>query len=156
MTSRRVVIASGGNATTGPDGAAGVETVIDKASTAAVLAGEVAADTLVIATDVPNVMTDFGTPSERPLGRITVAEMRSHAATGQSARGSMGHEVEAALGFVEDGDSAAGGRTAVITLEHIADAGTVVQKDPPAHHRSHAGGGTPQEGHDPRSATKEE
>jgi carbamate kinase len=88
------------------------------ALTAAGFAREVEADTLVIATDVPNVMVDFGQPSARPLGRVTVAQLREHAAAGQFARGSMGPKVEAALRFVE-----AGGKRAVITsLEHIADA----------------------------------
>jgi carbamate kinase len=102
------------------DGSAlrGVEAVIDKDLTAAILAREVDADTLVIATDVPNVMIDFGQPTARPLGRVTAAELREHAAAGQFARGSMGPKVEAALRFVE-----AGGARAVITsLEHIADA----------------------------------
>ena len=78
------------------------------------------ADTLVIATDVPNVMVDFGTPSVRPLGRVTVEEMRKHAAEGQFARGSMGPKVEAALRFVEGG----GSRAVITSLEHIADAVT--------------------------------
>ena len=96
----------------------GVEAVIDKDLTAAILAREVDADTLVIATDVPNVMIDFGRPEQRPLGRVTVAQLRQHAADGQFARGSMGPKVEAALRFVD-----AGGSRAVITsLEHIADA----------------------------------
>src|SRR5205085_2304194 len=68
----------------------GVEAVIDKDLTAAILAREVHADTLVIATDVAHVMVDFGTPSARPLGRVTAAELREHAAAGQFARGSMG------------------------------------------------------------------
>src|SRR3954449_8065840 len=97
----------------------GVEAVIDKDLTAAILAAELDADTLVIATDVPNVMVDFGTPSARPLGRVRVAELREPAAEGQFARGSMGPKVDALLRFVE-----AGGSRAVITsLEHIADAG---------------------------------
>jgi carbamate kinase len=100
------------------DGLRGVEAVIDKDLTAAILAREVDADTLVIATDVPNVMVDFGTPSARPLGRVTADELREHAAAGQFARGSMGPKVDAALRFVD-----AGGHRAVITsLEHIADA----------------------------------
>jgi carbamate kinase len=99
-------------------GLRGVEAVIDKDLTAAILAREADADTLVIATDVPNVMLDFGTPDQRPLGRVTTAEARKHAAAGQFARGSMGPKVEAALRFIE-----AGGSRAVITsLEHIADA----------------------------------
>ncbi|TFV73011.1 carbamate kinase [Blastococcus sp. CT_GayMR19] len=123
-----VVCAGGGGIPVvddGQDGHAlrGVEAVIDKDLTAAILARDLGADTLVIATDVPHVMIDFGQPTARPLGRVTVAEMRAHAAAGQFARGSMGPKVEAALRFVEGGDSAAGGRRAVITsLEHIADA----------------------------------
>jgi carbamate kinase len=124
-----VVICAGGGGIPvvddGQDGHAlrGVEAVIDKDLTAAILARDLGADTLVIATDVPHVMIDFGQPTARPLGRVTVAEMRAHAAAGQFARGSMGPKVEAALRFVEGGDSATGGRRAVITsLEHIADA----------------------------------
>lgn len=99
-------------------GLRGVEAVIDKDLTAAILAREVEADTLVIATDVPNVMVDFGTPSARPLGRVTAAELREHAAAGQFARGSMGPKVAAALRFVEAG----GSRSVITSLEHIADA----------------------------------
>jgi carbamate kinase len=107
---------------THPDGSAlrGVEAVIDKDLTAAILAREVGADALVIATDVPNVMIDFGTPSARPLGRVTAAELREHAAAGQFARGSMGPKVQAALRFVESG----GERAVITSLEHIADAVT--------------------------------
>ena len=119
-----VVCAGGGGIPVvddGRDGSAlrGVEAVIDKDLTAAILAREVDADTLVIATDVPNVMIDFGQPSARPLGRVTVAEMREHAAAGQFARGSMGPKVEAALRFVEVGRTP---RAVITSLEHIADA----------------------------------
>jgi carbamate kinase len=117
-----VVCAGGGGIPVVEDGAAlrGVEAVIDKDLTAAILAREVAADTLVIATDVPNVMVDFGTPSARPLGPVTADELRAHAAAGQFARGSMGPKVEAALRFVEGG----GTRAVITSLEHITDAVT--------------------------------
>jgi carbamate kinase len=120
-----VVCAGGGGIPVvddGQDGHAlrGVEAVIDKDLTAAILAREVHADTLVIATDVPNVMIDFGTPSARPLGRVTAAELRKHADAGQFARGSMGPKVDAALRFVEGG----GSRAVITSLEHIADAVT--------------------------------
>jgi len=118
-----VVCAGGGGIPVvddGQDGHAlrGIEAVIDKDLTAAILAHELGADTLVIATDVPNVMVDFGTPSQRPLGRVTAAELREHAAAGQFARGSMGPKVEAALRFVDRG----GKRSVITSLEHIADA----------------------------------
>jgi carbamate kinase len=120
-----VVCAGGGGIPVvddGVDGHAlrGIEAVIDKDLTAAILARDLDADTLVIATDVPAVMVGFGTPDQRPLGRVSVAELRDHAAHGEFARGSMGPKVEAALRFVE-----AGGKRSVITsLEHIADAVT--------------------------------
>ncbi|MCU1619256.1 MAG: arcC, partial [Modestobacter sp.] len=82
------------------------------------LARELAADTLVIATDVPHVMVDFGMPSARPLHQVTAAELRELAAAGQFARGSMGPKVEAALRFVAGG----GSRAVITSLEHITDA----------------------------------
>ncbi|MGY1741431.1 MULTISPECIES: carbamate kinase [unclassified Blastococcus] len=153
-----VVCAGGGGIPVADDGPAlrGVEAVIDKDLTAAVLARDVAADALVLATDVPNVMVGFGTPQARALGRVTPAELRTHAAAGEFARGSMAPKVEAVLRFVTGG----GARAVVTSLEHITDAvtgddvGTVLQKDPPAPHRSQARGGSPQEGHIP--TTKEE
>ena len=109
----------------------GVEAVIDKDLTAALLARALGAQVLVIATDVPHVMVGFGTPGARPLRRVTPAELRGHQAAGEFARGSMGPKVQAALRFVEAG----GSRAVVTSLEHIADAvagddvGTVVQQE---------------------------
>ena len=108
----------------------GVEAVIDKDLTAALLAGTLDADVLVIATDVDHAAVDWGTSEQRDLGRVTLAEMRAHATQGQFASGSMGPKVEAAVRFVE-----AGGRRSVITsLAHITDAveggfGTVIEPD---------------------------
>jgi carbamate kinase len=105
----------------------GVEAVIDKDLTAAVLARALGADVLVIATDVEQVVLNFGTPQQQPLGAVTAAQLRTHAEAGEFGSGSMGPKVEAVLRFVADG-----GRRAVITdLQRIADAvtgpvGTVV------------------------------
>jgi carbamate kinase len=128
-----VVCAGGGGVPVVDDGRdgghlRGVEAVIDKDLTAALLARELDAELLVIATDVPHVVVGFGTPAARPLRRVTPAELREHAAAGQFARGSMAPKVEAVLRFVD-----AGGTRAVITsLEHISaavagdDVGTVL------------------------------
>jgi carbamate kinase len=104
----------------------GVEAVIDKDLTAAVLARQLGVGTLVIATDVESVMVDFGTPQARPLGTVAVAEMRALAAAGQFPSGSMGPKVEAACRFAERG-----GRAIITSLHRIAaalagQAGTVV------------------------------
>jgi carbamate kinase len=124
-----VVAAGGGGIPVVRDGdtVRGVEAVIDKDLTAAVLARAVGAEVLVIATDVEAVSLDFGGPAQRQLGQVTVTELRQHAAAGQFTSGSMGPKVEAVCRFVE-----AGGQRAVITsLDRIADgvlghAGTVV------------------------------
>ncbi len=109
----------------------GVEAVIDKDLGAALLGRTVAADVLVIATDVPNAVLRYGSPDAEPLGRVTVTELRGLAAQGHFASGSMGPKVDAACRFVE-----AGGAYAVIgSLEQIVDAaagnaGTVVVPNP--------------------------
>ena len=82
-----VVCAGGGGipvADDGRDGSAlrGVEAVIDKDLTAAILARDLDADTLVIATDVPNVMIDFGS---RPPGRWAGSPSPSCASTPRPA-----------------------------------------------------------------------
>ena len=99
-----VVVAAGGGGipvVRDADGSVhGVEAVIDKDLTAAVLARAIGADALVIATDVENAVLDFGTPRRDPLGRVPLAEMEGYAADGQFASGSMGPKVEAAMRFV--------------------------------------------------------
>ncbi|MFI1169479.1 carbamate kinase [Streptomyces sp. NPDC020801] len=126
-----VAVAAGGGGipvARGADGSEhGVEAVLDKDLTAALLATAVGAQTLVIATDVPHAMLDFGTPRQRPITRITAAELRRHAASGQFTEGSMGPKVEASLRFAD-----CGGRAVITSLDRITEAvagtvGTVVE-----------------------------
>ena len=124
-----VVCAGGGGVPVTRDAAGrlgGVEAVIDKDLTAAVLARQLGVRTLLIATDVETVMAGWGTPEARPLGQVRVAQMRALADQGQFPSGSMGPKVEAACRFAE-----AGGRAIITSLRQIADAlagraGTVV------------------------------
>lgn len=107
----------------------GVEAVIDKDLGAAVLARDLRADVLVIATDVPNAVVGWGTPDAAPVGAVGVAELRALAAEGHFASGSMGPKVDAACRFVEQG----GERAIITSLQHITDAldgaaGTVVHR----------------------------
>jgi carbamate kinase len=93
----------------------GVEAVIDKDLGAALLARSIAVDVLVVATDVPQAVLRFGTPEAEPLGTVTVARLREHAAEGHFASGSMGPKVDAVCRFVEHG----GGRAVITSLDHI-------------------------------------
>lgn len=107
----------------------GVEAVIDKDLAAAILGRTLRVDVLVIATDVENVSVDFGTPAQRPLGTVSVTDLREHARAGHFGSGSMGPKVEAACRFVEAG----GRRTVITSLDRITGAvtgtaGTVVER----------------------------
>ena len=75
----------------------GVEAVIDKDRASALLARELDADILVLATDVDGVYIGWGTPDQR---RIDAATPESLAGLDLVA-GSMGPKVEAAVDFVE-------------------------------------------------------
>lgn len=108
----------------------GVEAVIDKDLTAALLAHSLECDILIIATDVDHAMVDYGTPEQRPLGFTSLAQMQAYAADGQFASGSMGPKVDAAMRFAQTG-----GRSIITSLAHITDAverefGTVIDTTP--------------------------
>jgi len=89
----------------------GVEAVIDKDLASQLLANDVDADLLVLATDVDAVYTDWGTPQQARLDRVTPAELRSIS----FPAGSMGPKVEAVARFVE----ATGKRAAIGALDDI-------------------------------------
>lgn len=102
----------------------GVEAVVDKDATSAMLAEQLDADLLVIATDVEGVHLDWGTPRSRRLDRATPEELEGLGL----AEGSMGPKVEAAARFVR----ATGKRAVIGSLDELAAmvegrAGTVVE-----------------------------
>lgn len=106
------------------DGLRGVEAVVDKDLTSALLAKETGADALLLLTDVAAVEDGYGTVSARPLRRVTSEELR----TRSFPAGSMGPKVTAACRFVDGG-----GRFAAIGRLDAAEdlvagrAGTVVR-----------------------------
>ena len=127
-----VVVAAGGGGipvVRGPQGdVRGVEAVIDKDLTAALLARSVGADVLMIATDVDHAIVGYETASAAPIRDVTLEEMRVLAAGGHFAIGSMGPKVAAAMQFVDQG----GQRAVITSLKHIqtavtGDFGTVIQ-----------------------------
>jgi carbamate kinase len=91
----------------------GVEAVVDKDLTAALLAVALGAETLVLATDVDAVYDDYGTPSQRAIVRATPADLRAREFTA----GSMGPKVEAVCRFVER----TGGHAVIGRLDQIDD-----------------------------------
>lgn len=84
----------------------GVEAVIDKDRSSAVLAQDLEADLLVIATDAPAVFLDYGTPTQREVAAASPDAISAYA----FPEGSMGPKVEAACAFARS----APGRVAAI------------------------------------------
>jgi carbamate kinase len=104
----------------------GVEAVIDKDLASALLAKELAADALLIVTDVDAVYSGWGTPDQRAIRRATPDAL----AESEFAAGSMGPKVRAACTFVEE----TGGFAAIGSINDTpallrGDAGTIVSLD---------------------------
>ena len=122
-----VICAGGGGIPVVKNGAGrlhGVEAVIDKDLSAALLAVELGADALLLLTDVDGIQVDYGTPSARPLRDAPPSELEAL----DLPAGSTRPKADAARRFVEGGGQFA----AIASLEDAAaavdgDAGTIVQ-----------------------------
>jgi carbamate kinase len=120
LLDRRLIVICGGGGgvpvVVDPGGAIrGVEAVIDKDHSAALLAEGVGADALLLLTDAPCLFEEFGTSRQKPIRIARAADLKGRAFEG----GSMGPKVEAACRFVER----TGGWAAIGALE---DAGAIV------------------------------
>ncbi|MEU4207163.1 carbamate kinase [Rothia terrae] len=104
----------------------GVEAVIDKDLCSALLAENLDADLLVIATDVEGVYQGWGTPDQEMLSTLKVSEIDEL----NLAAGSMGPKVEAARNFAQHtGKRAVIGALADIEDLVLGKAGTTVVPD---------------------------
>ena len=81
----------------------GVDAVIDKDRTSAVLARDIGARLLVILTDVPKVALHFGTERQKDLDLLDLDEAVRYLEEGHFPSGSMGPKVEAAIDFLRGG-----------------------------------------------------
>ena len=126
VESGALVVCAGGGIPVAIDGLGnmhGVEAVVDKDLTAALLARRLDADLLLLLTDVDAVHANWGAQGERPLAHLTARELREM----DFAADSMGPKVEAACRFAE----ATGHRAAIGALTNAArvargEAGTQV------------------------------
>ena len=117
-----VVIAGGGGGIPvlrrGDGTRTGIEAVIDKDLTSALMAQALGIGTIMILTGVARVAVDFGTPAQRDLDSATLAEIRRHRDDGQFPPGSMGPKIDAAIDFIERG----GERVVIGPLDRAVDA----------------------------------
>ncbi len=87
-----------------------VEAVIDKDLASSLMATLIGADELYILTDVPYIYLDYGTPEQKILEHIDIADAKKYLQEGKFGEGSMAPKVRAAIQFIENG-----GKKAVIT-----------------------------------------
>lgn len=115
-----VVVAVGGGGipvvADGEGNLVGIAAVIDKDLACSLLATCVDAELLLITTSVEHVCLDFGTPRQRPIERMTLAEAGRYLAEGvHFAEGSMAPKIQAVIGFLERG----GGRAIVTDPDNV-------------------------------------
>jgi len=112
----------------------GVEAVVDKDLTSAMLAVQLQADTLAIITGEDAAYRDFGTPDQTALTALTVSEARPLLASGQFPAGSMGPKIQAAINFLT-GSVSPDAQVLITSFAHVeaaldGQAGTCVTRDP--------------------------
>ena len=94
----------------------GVDAVIDKDRASALLAQGLGAKRLVVLTDVPAVIRDFGTSHEQEVPRLSADEARG--LLPELAEGSMGPKVEACVDFAR----ATGGEALITSAAALPEA----------------------------------
>jgi carbamate kinase len=97
----------------------GVEAVLDKDRTAALLGKTLGVETLLILTDVEKVFVNYGKPDQRALDRMTVQDCRRYLAEGQFPEGSMGPKIESAVSFLSGSPER---KVVIASLEKAEDA----------------------------------
>ena len=80
----------------------GVDAVIDKDLSSALLAKLIDADKLLILTSIDKVYLNFGTDKQVGLSKITVDEAKNYIKTNEFAKGSMLPKIEACIAFTEN------------------------------------------------------
>jgi carbamate kinase len=119
MAEDAIVVAAGGGGipVVREDGRLrGVEAVLDKDLTGALLARTVDADCFLIATDVEAAAIGFGTERQEWLGAVDPDRLRDLHAAGEFAGGSMEPKVRAALAFADGG-----GRAVITSLARLRE-----------------------------------
>ena len=98
-----IVIASGGGGipVIMDESLSGVEAVIDKDRTAALLGKLIGADTLLILTAVDKVCLNYNKENQMDVDYMTVNEAKKYISEGHFARGSMLPKIEACIDFVK-------------------------------------------------------
>ena len=88
----------------------GIEAVIDKDRSSALLAKNLDVDLFIISTDADQAYLNFKTPQQKGISKATADQMQEYFEQGHFAPGSMGPKVESTIKFIRNG-----GKKAIIT-----------------------------------------
>ena len=106
----------------------GLDAVVDKDLSAALLGRVIKANELWIITDVDQVCLNYGLDNEEGLSRVTVSEAKQYYSEGHFQAGSMGPKIQAALYFLKyHGD-----KVVITSIEGVKEAindnnGTIIR-----------------------------
>ncbi|MCA9017499.1 MAG: carbamate kinase [Planctomycetaceae bacterium] len=127
-----VVAAGGGGIPVIREGAQlrGVEAVVDKDLTSALLGTLIEARLLLILTDVPGAYRDFNTPAQSLIGRIGITQAQRLLDEGHFGEGSMQPKIAAGIQFSRRPDC----RTIICNVDSLEQAlqglaGTIIEND---------------------------
>ena len=101
------------------DGYKGVDAVIDKDRTSALLASKIDADILLILTAIDQVKIHFRKENEVSLSKLTIDEAEKYIEDGEFAAGSMLPKVEACVNFLRHSNK---GKAIITSLDKAKDA----------------------------------
>lgn len=93
----------------------GIDAVIDKDKTSALLADALETDLLIILTTVEKVSLNFGTEKETKIDKMSLVDAQKYLKEGHFAEGSMKPKIEAAIKFIEKNPK----RRALITHQSV-------------------------------------
>lgn len=93
----------------------GTTAVIDKDKASSLLARKLRADLFLISTSVEHVYLEYGTPNQRPLEEVRLAELERYMGEGHFKEGSMLPKIESIRRYLAD----VGGRAIITSPEKI-------------------------------------
>jgi len=93
----------------------GASAVVDKDLASSLLAKKINANKFIILTNINQAEINFNTKDAKPIGKISIDELKKYIKEGQFAKGSMLPKIEAAISFVEK----TGGKSIITSLNNL-------------------------------------
>ncbi len=108
----------------------GLDGVIDKDKTAALLGRIIRAKEMFIITDVDNIYTNYGKTNQQPIIKATASEIKTYLTQGHFQTGTMAPKIKAALYFLSHhGEKVVITSIANVEKAIVGETGSIIVKD---------------------------